>query len=60
MAKVHAYIIGHLREQMPWGLIGKKSKQQKLIENLPFEFNAVMKKHDLVFGDFPDVRYVLR
>ena len=57
MAKVHAFIIGHLREQMP-GLIGKKEKQRKLIANLADEFFSVKKKHDLVLGDFPDVRYV--
>jgi GTPase SAR1 family protein len=54
MAKVHAFIIGHLRENMP-GLIGKKQKQQKLIANLADEFFAVKKKHDLVLGDFPNV-----
>lgn len=54
MAKVHAFIIGHLRESMP-GLIGKKQKQQKLIANLAEEFFTVKKKHDLVLGDFPDV-----
>jgi hypothetical protein len=33
MAKVHAFIIGHLRDAMP-PLIGKKQKQTQLIENL--------------------------
>lgn len=54
MAKVHAYIIGHLRSEMPWGM-GKKQKQAKLIANLADEFFSVKKKHDLVLGDFPDV-----
>lgn len=54
LAKVHAYIISHLREQTP-GLIGRKKKQQKLIKNLADEFFAVKKKHDLVIGDFPNV-----
>mmetsp|Transcript_32686 Transcript_32686/g.47978 ORF Transcript_32686/g.47978 Transcript_32686/m.47978 type:complete len:579 (+) Transcript_32686:100-1836(+) len=54
MAKVHAYIIGHLRDQMP-GLIGKKQKQKALIANLAEEFFSVKKKYDLVLGDFPDV-----
>ena len=42
------------------GLIGKKQKQKKLIANLAEEFFTVKKQHDLVLGDFPDVRATLR
>ena len=53
MAKVHALIIGHLRAQMP--MFGQKSKQEKLIAGMADEFYAVMKKHRLPQGDFPNI-----
>eukprot|EP01105_Mastigella_eilhardi_P010128 TRINITY_DN2371_c0_g1_i1.p1 TRINITY_DN2371_c0_g1~~TRINITY_DN2371_c0_g1_i1.p1 ORF type:complete len:507 (-),score=167.34 TRINITY_DN2371_c0_g1_i1:109-1629(-) len=54
LAKVHAYIIAHLRDQMP-AMIGKKSKQDDLIQNLNHEYNKVMQKYMLPVGDFPDI-----
>ena len=36
-------------------MIGKKSKQDNLIENLNHEFNTIMKVHNLPPGDFPDL-----
>jgi len=53
-AKVHAYIIAHLRSEMP-SLTGKARKQEKLIADLPAVFRAVMKKHALAAGDFPEI-----
>lgn len=53
MAKVHSYIISHMREQMPF--MGKKRKQQQMIQNLEDVFYDVKRKYDLVLGDFPDV-----
>jgi len=53
MVKVHSYIISHMREQMPF--MGKKRKQQQMINNLEDVFFDVKRKHDLVLGDFPDV-----
>jgi len=50
--KALAYIIGHLKSQMPT-LMGKEKKQQKLITNMPNVFRTVMKKYNLAPGDFP-------
>ncbi|CAL5360758.1 unnamed protein product [Camellia sinensis] len=36
-AKIHAYIIGHLKKEMP-AMMGKARAQQKLIDNLEDEF----------------------
>lgn len=55
MARVHALIIGHLKSQMP-SLFGANSKQKQLLENLSEEFFAVMKKHRLPQGDFPNLQ----
>ena len=54
LAKVHAYIIGHLKEQMPV-MMGHAKKQAQLIETLPTVFRSVMKKYNLAPGDFPDI-----
>lgn len=39
-AKIHAYIIGHLKKEMP-AMMGKAKTQQRLIDNLPDEFAKV-------------------
>ena len=52
--KTLAYIIGHLKSQMP-AVMGKEKKQQKLISDMPNVFRAIMKKHNLAPGDFPDI-----
>jgi len=54
LAKVHALLISHLRDQMP-SMFGKTSKQQELIQNMSNEFFQVHKKYQLPPGDFPDV-----
>ena len=54
LAKVHAYIIGHLKEQMPM-LLGQTKKQQQLIADMGGVFRTVMKKYNLAPGDFPDL-----
>jgi hypothetical protein len=54
LCKVHAYIIAHLREQMPM-LMGHAKKQKELIETLPTVFRTVMKKYNLAPGDFPEI-----
>jgi biotin synthase-related radical SAM superfamily protein len=50
--KTLAYIIGHLKSQMP-NLMGKEKKQQQLINDLPNVFRVVLKKYNLAPGDFP-------
>lgn len=46
LAKVHAYIIGHLKEQMP-SFFGREKTQKKLIERLADEFNKVRLQYHL-------------
>ncbi|THU67486.1 hypothetical protein C4D60_Mb05t25130 [Musa balbisiana] len=54
-AKVHAYIISHLKNKMPI-ILGKATAQRRLIDNLENEFAEVRRKYDLPLGDFPDVQ----
>eukprot|EP00903_Cladosiphon_okamuranus_P005964 g5888.t1 len=54
LAKVHAYIIGYLRAQMP-SMMGKEKVQKKLTQDLAQVFRSVMKQHNLAPGDFPDL-----
>ena len=53
LAKVHAYIIGHLKSEMP-ALFGKSAKQAALLENLAGEFKKIQREHNLAAGDFPN------
>ncbi|KAK4485028.1 hypothetical protein RD792_007636 [Penstemon davidsonii] len=53
-AKIHAYIISHLKKEMP-ALYGKAKAQQKLIENLDNVFVKVQREFHLPAGDFPNV-----
>ncbi|CAK8565656.1 unnamed protein product [Lathyrus sativus] len=53
-AIIHAYIISHLKKQMP-AMIGKAKAQQKLIDNLEDEFAKVQREFHLPAGDFPDI-----
>lgn len=39
-AKIHAYIISHLKKEMP-AMMGKAKTQQRLIDNLEEEFAKV-------------------
>jgi len=55
LVKVHALIIGHLKEEMP-SMFGKGNKQQELINNLPEEFNKLQRRYKVPQGDFPDVK----
>lgn len=54
MAKVHALIIGHIKGNMPF--FGQEKYQRKVLDELADEFFAVMKKHRLPQGDFPDLK----
>ncbi|KAK7387117.1 hypothetical protein VNO78_27641 [Psophocarpus tetragonolobus] len=55
-AQIHAYIISHLKKQMPT-MIGKAKAQQKLIDNLDAEFIKVQREFHLPPGDFPNVEH---
>lgn len=54
LAKVHGYLIGHLKDKMPT-MVGKKKKQQELIENMADIFREVQRKYQLPPGDFPNL-----
>lgn len=53
-AKIHAYIISHLKKEMPT-MMGKAKTQQRLIDNLEDEFAKVQREFHLPAGDFPNV-----
>ncbi|OMH81055.1 EH domain-containing protein 1 [Zancudomyces culisetae] len=52
-AKVHAYIISHLKNEMP-AVFGKTKKAQKLLNNLKEEFVKIQQLNGLSPGDFPN------
>ncbi|GLT38142.1 hypothetical protein SLA2020_124080 [Shorea laevis] len=54
--KIHAYIISHLRKEMP-AMMGKAKTQQRLIDNLEDEFAKVQREFHLPRGDFPNVEH---
>jgi len=54
LARVHAYIIGHLRKEMP-AVFGKRSAQRDLIKDLQGEFLKVQQIYSVPAGDFPNV-----
>ncbi|KAF9997065.1 hypothetical protein BGZ65_007349, partial [Modicella reniformis] len=53
-AIVHAYIIGHLKKEMP-AVFGKTTRQQELIRDLDKEFLKVQQIYNVPDGDFPNV-----
>uniref|UniRef100_A0A2N9EN23 EF-hand domain-containing protein n=1 Tax=Fagus sylvatica TaxID=28930 RepID=A0A2N9EN23_FAGSY len=55
-AKIHAYIISHLKKEMP-AMMGKAKTQQRLIDNLEEEFGKVQREFHLPAGDFPNVEH---
>ncbi|GLU18175.1 hypothetical protein SLE2022_344890 [Rubroshorea leprosula] len=55
-AKINAYIISHLKKEMP-SMMGKAKAQQRLIDNLQDEFGKVQREFHLPAGDFPDVQH---
>lgn len=55
-AKIHAYIIGHLKKEMP-AMMGKAKVQQRLIDKLDEEFGKVQREYHLPAGDFPNVEH---
>ncbi|KAJ0801857.1 putative EH domain-containing protein [Helianthus annuus] len=53
-ARIHAFIISHLKKEMP-SMMGKAKAQQKLIDNLEDVFAKVQREQHLPAGDFPFV-----
>eukprot|EP01018_Ginkgo_biloba_P008689 Gb_07601 [translate_table: standard] len=54
-AQIHAHIIDQLKKKMP-ALIGKAKAQQRLIDNLEYEFSELQNQLNLTAGDFPNVQ----
>ena len=55
LAKVHAYLLSHLRNEMPV-IFGKQAKQEELISKLNEVYNIVMRRYNISVGDFPNLR----
>lgn len=55
LAKVQAFILNHLRNEMP-SMFGKQSKKDSLIEHLDQVFHALHKSRQIPVGDFPSCR----
>lgn len=54
LAKVHAYIIAELKNQMP-NMFGKGSKQKDLIKNLQQIYLKIQREYNISPGDFPEI-----
>ncbi|CAL9232958.1 unnamed protein product [Arabidopsis halleri] len=55
-AKINAYIMSHLKKEMP-AMMGKSKAQQRLMDNLEEEFGKVQREFHLPAGDFPSVEH---
>ncbi|KFK32206.1 hypothetical protein AALP_AA6G211000 [Arabis alpina] len=55
-AKINAYIMSHLKKEMP-AVMGKSKAQQRLMDNLQEEFGKVQREFHLPAGDFPSVEH---
>lgn len=54
LAKVHAYIISELKEEMP-SVFGKDSKKKELIKNLDKIYEKIQRSYNISPGDFPNI-----
>ena len=55
LSQVHAYIISHLKKEMP-SMFGKDSKKKELINNLGTIFEQIQREHQISPGDFPNLQ----
>ncbi|XP_075227835.1 EH domain-containing protein 3-like [Lycorma delicatula] len=55
LAKVHAYIISSLRNNMP-SMFGKDGKKKELIKTLDQIYEQIQREHKISPGDFPDIK----
>ncbi|KAL5009291.1 hypothetical protein ScPMuIL_014872 [Solemya velum] len=55
LAKVHGYIISHLKNQMP-SLLGKEAKKRELIHKLGDIYEELQREHQIAAGDFPNLQ----
>jgi len=54
LAKVHAYVISHLKKEMP-SVFGKEGKKKELINKLPEIYEQIQREHSISPGDFPPI-----
>lgn len=54
LAKVHAYIISHLKKEMP-SMFGKDAKKKELIKALPEIYSQIQREQQISPGDFPSI-----
>merc|ERR1712142_430109 len=54
MAKVHAYIISSLKEDMP-KMFGKGRKKKELIKSLPGLLKKIQDEHMVATSDLPEI-----
>ena len=54
LSKVHAYIISHLKKEMP-SVFGKEGKKKELINKLPEIYEQIQREHSISPGDFPPI-----
>merc|ERR1712039_299760 len=57
LAKVHMYLIEHLRKNMP-SMMGKEKAKKKMIDGITDIYKEIAKERNLALGDFPDPRLV--
>lgn len=55
LAKVHAYLMSYLKEEMPT-MMGKEKRKKELIGNLEKVFNKLQADHHISAGDFPNTK----
>jgi len=53
LAKVHAYLIDHLKRKMP-SMLGKEKKQKEMIAGLTTIYKEIARDRNVALGDFPD------
>ena len=54
LLKAHAYLLDHLRAQMP-SVYGFDKKKKELLDTMPAQFRTVCRARGLSPGDFPDI-----
>lgn len=54
MAKAHALVVDHLRNEMP-SVWGQAEKQAELLRALPSIYVHISRRHGVSLGDFPDL-----
>jgi len=53
LAKVHAFLLDHLYNNMPW-MFGHAKEQERMVRELPSIYQEIAMQRGLPLGDFPD------